>query len=137
MKAIFVTILSTIINIMWILGLIFANIKLFIIAMVLLTMTIIYSIKNFKELDEFFKNLKLKDNDVVEDERTEYINERASVPAFGSLMAISIYTGIAIFTLRNSYPQFELMSYAFIFIGIIGIIIFMICRTYYKKKYGS
>jgi uncharacterized membrane protein len=136
-KAIIATIASSIITTLWVLGLLFADIRFFIVSMAILSITIIFAIKNFKEINEFFKNFKTKDGNIIEDERTEYIEERASVPAFGSVLAINIYAGIAIITLRNSYPQYTTMAYAFFFTGIIGLLTFSITRIYYKKKYSE
>lgn len=69
--------------------------------MIVLMITLIPTIRYYKELDKFFKS---RNGEIIEDERTQYIDERASLPAFGSVMGIIIYAAIAIFTLRNIYP---------------------------------
>lgn len=102
--------------------------------MIVLMITLIPTIRYYKELDKFFKS---RNGEIIEDERTQYIDERASLPAFGSVMGIIIYAAIAIFTLRNIYPQYTSMSYAFFFTAIIGIIIFLISRIYFKRKYSE
>lgn len=133
-KAIITIILSSLVTLLWILGIIFANFNLFIISMIVLMITLIPTIRYYKELDKFFK---IRNGEIIEDERTQYIDERASLPAFGSVMGIIIYVAIAIFTLRNIYPQYTPMSYAFFFTAIIGIIIFLISRIYFKRKYSE
>lgn len=133
-KAIITIILSSLVTLLWILGIIFANFNLFIISMIVLMITLIPTIRYYKELDKFFKS---RNGEIIEDERTQYIDERASLPAFGSVMGIIIYAAIAIFTLRNIYPQYTSMSYAFFFTAIIGIIIFLISRIYFKRKYSE
>lgn len=132
--AIVATILSSIITILWVLGLIFANIDLFILAMIILAITIIPTIKYYKDLSEFFKT---RNGEVVEDERKEYINEKAILPAFASMLVVSIYSAVAIFTLRNVYPQYTIVEYALFIIVIISFIAYTISTIYYKRKYGS
>ncbi len=133
-KVIITIILSTLVTFTWVLGIIFANFNLFIVSMILFIIVLIPTIKYYKELDEFFKS---RNEEIIEDERTRYIDEKASLPAFGSVMAIVIYVAIAIFTLRNVYPEYIIIAYAFSFTAFIGIIIYLISRTYFKRKYSN
>ena len=125
-------ILSITETILWVLGIIFANINLFILAMILLLISIYPAIKYFNEISEFFKKRK---GEIIEDERTEHIEEKATLIAFASIIAVSIYVGVAIFTLRYVYPEYLNLAYPFFIIVIIGLISYMISRIYYKRKY--
>ena len=133
-KVIITIILSTLVTFTWVLGIIFANFNLFIVSMILFIIVLIPTIKYYKELDEFFKS---RNEEIIEDERTRYIDEKASLPAFGSVMAIVIYVAIVIFTLTNVYPEYIIIAYAFSFTAFIGIIIYLISRTYFKRKYSN
>jgi uncharacterized membrane protein len=127
-------VLSCIATLLWALGLIFANINLFIISMIILLASIFPTIKYYKDIAEFFKS---RNGEVVADERKEHIEEKASLPAFASMLVLSIYSGIAIFTLRDVYPQYTILAYALFVMGIIGLIAYLISSVYYKRKYGS
>ncbi|KZX14721.1 hypothetical protein MBCUT_19630 [Methanobrevibacter cuticularis] len=131
-KVIIAVILSSIISLLWIIGLIIADINLFIIAIILLLITIPFAYKNFDELKEFFRTRK---GEVVEDEREEYIQEQAGYMAFGLSIALNIYIAVAIITLRNLYPQYSPIAYVLIIITLISFIIFTIGKYYYKNKY--
>jgi len=102
--------------------------------MIILATTIYPTIKYYKEVSEFFKS---RNGEVVADERKEHIEEKASLPSFASMLLGSIYSGIAIVTLRNIYPQYTILAYAFFIIAIIGLITYMLSNMYYKRKYGS
>ncbi|MCL2114867.1 MAG: DUF2178 domain-containing protein [Methanobrevibacter sp.] len=127
-------ILSSLTTLSWALGLILANINLFLISMILLAISIIPTIKYYKNISEFFKS---KNGEVVADERKEHIEGKAALPAFAIMLVISIYSGIAIFTLRNTYPQYSLLIYPFFIIATIGFTTYTISNAYYKRKYGS
>ncbi|MDR2967255.1 MAG: DUF2178 domain-containing protein [Methanobacteriaceae archaeon] len=128
------TILSSITTLLWVLGLIFANINLFLLSMIVLAISIIPTIKYYKDIIEFFKT---KNGEVIADERKDFIEEKSSLPSFAMVLVVSLYSGVAIFTLRNVYPQYTMLSYAFFSVFIIGLITFIISETYYKRKYGS
>lgn len=125
--------LSSIVTILWVLGLLFADITLFILAMIVLIISIYPAVKYFKEINEFFKK---RNGQVIEDERTEHIEEKATLPAYGSMIAVSIYAGVAIFTLRDVYPEYINLAYPFFIIPVIGLITYAISRIYYKRKYS-
>lgn len=132
--AIILTILSSIVTILWVLGLIFADINLFIVAMIVLIIAIFPAMKYFSQISEFFRKIN---NKVVDDERTQHIEEKASLPAFGVMIAGSIYAAVAIFTLRNVYPNYTNLAYPFFIIAIIGFISYIISEAYYKRKYSN
>ena len=127
-------ILQSISNLLWILGLIFADINFFIIAMIVSVMYGIPTIKYLKDLTEFFKT---RDGEVVSDERKEHIEEKAALPSYALMIIVSIYSGVAILTLRNSYPEYANLAYPFFIIVILGLISYMMSTAYYKRKYGN
>ncbi|MDL2246655.1 DUF2178 domain-containing protein [Methanobrevibacter sp. OttesenSCG-928-K11] len=120
-------------SISWITGLILANINFFILSLVLLLIVLPYTLKNFNEFQEFFTK---RNGKVIEDERANYINEKAGNMGFGITLAINIYLGVAILTLRNIYPQYSIIAYVLFLLVIISIIIYKIATLYYKKRYS-
>jgi len=125
---------SSLTTLLWALGLIFADINLFILAMIILLISLYPAIKYFNDITEFFKE---REDEVTEDEKTDYIEEKAALPAYVTMLAVSIYAGIAIITLRNIYPEYVNLAYPFFIIGIIGIIANIISKVYYKIKYSD
>ena len=125
--AIIFSILETL---LWALGLIFADINFFIAAMIVLVISIVLAIKYFNQLSEFFRRRK---GEVVEDERTKHIEAKAALPAFVVMLVLCIYSAIAIFTLRNTYPQYIELAYPFVIIGVIGFVVHAIATAYYKR----
>jgi len=131
---ILITTTSSVVTLLWVLGLIFANINLFIIAMIVLLISIYPTIKYFNDIKELFK--KRRNGKIVEDERTEHIEEKAAYLTFGLTTAVSIYGGIAIITFRNIYPEYVNLAYPFFIIAILGLIVYTLIRVYYKRKYS-
>lgn len=127
-KLIVVSGLSGITSVLWIIGLILADINLFLIAMVVLIINLIIFIKNMDEIKNSIKSQ-------IDDERTEYIKRKSSETSFGVLIALNIYLGIAIITLRNIYPEYLITGYFLIITTVIGIITYAIVEKYYKSKY--
>jgi len=133
---IMITITSSVVTLLWVLGLIFANINLFILAMIVLLASIYPTIKYYNDINEFFKKRKNSNSNIVEDERTEHIEEKAGYLTFGLITAVSIYGGIAIITFRNIYPECVNLAYPLFIIAILGLIVNTIIRVYYKRKYS-
>ena len=127
-------VLSSLSTLLWVLGLIFAEINLFIIAMILSAISLVPTMKFYSEITEFFK---LRNGEVIDDERKQFIEGKASLASFATMLVISIYSGIAILTLRNLYPQYTILAYAFLSVGIIGLLAFTLSKAYYNIKYGS
>jgi uncharacterized membrane protein len=125
---------SFITTLLWTLGLIFANINLFIISMIMVVISFIPAIKYYKVITGFFKT---KNGEIVADERKEHIEEKATLPAYAVMLSVSIYSGIGLITLRNIYPEYVNLAYPFIIIVILGLISYMISNLYYKRKYGN
>lgn len=132
--SIIIIILSCLVTLLWVLGLIFANINLFILAMCVLLITAFPTIKYFNQINEFFRK---RNGKVIEDERTENIEAKASLPGFASIMVVSIYSVVAIFTLRNIYPEYVNFAYPFLIITVIGFVSYIISQMYFKRKYSA
>ena len=131
-KVIMMVIFSGIVSLTWILGLIFANIDYFLLAMVILLISLIPAFKYFDEINEYFKK---RGDKVVEDERIEYMQGKAGNISFGIFIAFMLYCGIAMLTLRNVYPEYTLSSYIILLLSVIGLIIYITILQYYKRKH--
>lgn len=121
---------STIQTIFWIAGLVLANVTLVLLAVVITLLVIppVYIHRN--EISEMFQRDK-----IVEDERTQLINEKSSTIALGALIGTIIYGGLIIVSLRYIYPQFLVTGYVLLITALLGVVITFISRTYYKWRY--
>ncbi len=131
-SGLFIKILSVFITGLWIAGLLLANIYIVILAAVLLIAlsTVLYiNRNNLKEI--FQKDSKA----IVEDERTQLINEKAATMTLGILIAVVIYAGIIIVALRNSHPQFLQAGYTLFIVAVFCFILYFVSRAYYMRKY--
>jgi uncharacterized membrane protein len=128
-------IISSTTTLLWILGLIFADINLFILAIILSIISLIFLKSTYlNQIGEFFS---IRDGKVVDDERTQYIEAKSSTISFAAVVAVSIYSIIGIFTLRNVYPQYIDLAYPLIIIVVIGVIANIISKVYYTLKYSD
>ena len=119
-------------TVFWITGLILANVALVVLALIITisVIPVVYIHRN--EISEMFQRDKDK---IVEDERTQLINEKSSTISLGALIGTIIYIGLIIVSLRNVYPQFLITGYVLLITAILGVIITFISRTYYKWRY--
>ncbi len=131
-SGLFIKILSVFISALWFAGLILANIYIIILAIILLSALAIVLYINRDNLKEIFQG---NSTVIIEDERTQLINEKAATMTLGILIAIVIYSGIIIIALRNSYPQFLQAGYTLMIVGISCVIIYFLSRFYYTRKY--
>jgi len=123
---------SAIQTILWVTGLIFANVKLVILAIIVILAVLPTIYIHRDNIGEMFK----KDQDkIVEDERTQLINEKSSTITLGALIGIIIYSGLIIISLRNIYPEFLLTGYILLITALCGVILNIISRIYYRRKY--
>jgi len=131
-SGLFIKILSVFISGLWIAGLLLANIYIIIIAIVLLIAlsSVLYIHRD--NLEELFQG---NSNIIVEDERTQLINEKAATMTLGILIAVAIYIGIIIIALRNNYPQFLLAGYTLLLAALFCFILYFASRAYYSRKY--
>ncbi len=131
-SGLFIKILSVFISGLWIAGLVLANIYIIILAIVLLIPlgAVLYTHRD--NLEEIFQG---NSNVIVEDERTQLINEKAATMTLGILIAVIIYAGIIIIALRNIYPQFLQAGYILLIVAFFCFILYFTSRAYYSRKY--
>ncbi len=131
-SGLFIKILSVFITGLWIAGLVLANIYIILLAIIFLSAEGIILYINKDNLKEIFQS---DSTVIVEDERTQLINEKAATMTLGILIAIIIYAGIIIIALRDVYPQFLQSGYTMFAVGIFCFILYFSSRFYYTRKY--
>jgi uncharacterized membrane protein len=122
---------SLIQTVLWIAGLILANVTLVVMAIIITIAILPLVYIHSDEIKEMFQ----RDNKIVEDERTQMIDEKSSTLAFGAFIGSIIYVGLIIVSLRNIYPQYLVTGYALLITAIFGLILLIVSRSYYKWKY--
>ena len=131
-SGLFIKILSVFITGLWFAGLILGNIYVIILAIILLSAKGVVLYINRDNLEEIFKG---DGKVIVEDERTQLINEKAATMTLGILIAVMFYAGIIIIALRNSYPQFLQAGYTLFIVAFSCFILYFVSRAYYGRKY--
>ncbi len=131
-SGLFIKILSAFITGLWIAGIILGNIFIIILALVLLAAESIVLYIHRDDLKEIFQG---DSSVVVEDERTQLINEKAATMTLGILIAVILWVGIVIMALRNSYPQYLQIGYTLFAVAILCFILYFSARTFYSRKY--
>lgn len=131
-SGLFLKILSVFITGLWFAGLVLANIYVVILAIILLSALGIVLYINRDHLKEIFEG---DSTVIVEDERTQLINEKASTMTLGILIAVMIYAGIILFAIRSSYPQFIQAGYTLFAVAVFCFILYFSSRAYYSRKY--
>jgi len=123
---------SAIQTVLWVAGLILANVKLVISALIIIVaiLPLVYVHRN--DISEMFQR---DSNKIVEDERTQLINDKSSTLTLGVLIGTIIYVGLIIVSLRNVYPQFLFTGYTLLITALFGLVIFIISSSYYKRRY--
>jgi uncharacterized membrane protein len=119
-------------SVLWIAGLIFANVGLVIAAIIIVIAILPMVYLNRADITAMFQRDKYQ---IVEDERTQMINEKSSTIALGAFIGTIIYVGLILVALRNVYPQFLITGYVLLLTALFGLIISIISRTYYKRRY--
>ena len=123
---------SAIQTVLWVSGLILANVTLVILALIITIAILPVVYINRDNITEMFQRDKDK---IVEDERTQLINEKSSTITLGAFIGTIIYVGLIIVSLRNVYPQFLITGYVLLITALFGVILTIITRTYYKRRY--
>lgn len=131
-SGLFIKILSVFITGLWFAGLILANIYVIAVAIILLSALGIVLYINRDHLGEIFQG---DSKVIVEDERTQLINEKASTMTLGILIAVMIYVGIILIAIRSSYPQFLQAGYTLFAAAVFCFILYFTSRAYYTRKY--
>ena len=122
---------SAIQTVLWVAGLVLANVTLVVLALIttIAILPVVYIHRD--DITEMFQN----NDEIVEDERTQLINEKSSTIALGAFIGTIIYVGVIIVSLRNIYPQFLVTGYVLLVTALFGFILSIISRTYYKMRY--
>jgi len=131
-SGLFLKILSVFITGLWIAGLILGNISIIILAIILLIALSVVLYIHRDNLQEIFQT---DSNVIVEDERTQLINEKAATMTFGIFVAVIIYTGIVLIALRDSYPQLSQAGYTLFLAAVFCFILYFTSRAYYSRKF--
>jgi uncharacterized membrane protein len=119
-------------TVLWVAGLLLADVTLIILALIIVIASLPVVYIHRDDITEMFQ----RDNDqIVEDERTQLINEKSSTITLGALIGTIIYLGVIIVSLRNIYPQILFTGYVLLITALFGIILYFIFRTYYKMRY--
>ena len=119
-------------SILWIIGIISANVLNFICSIIILLIIGIISIKNYSQLNDFFTR---RNGKVTEDEMSKLIDGKSSIATCTISVALFLYMGIGILTLRNIYPDIINIGLTLIIASVIQIIIGLISNFYYKNKF--
>ena len=119
-------------SVLWIAGLILANVGLVIAAIIIVIAILPMVYIHRDDITAMFQRDKDK---IVEDERTQMINEKSSTIALGAFIGTIIYVGLILVALRNVYPQYLVTGYVLLITALFGLIISIISRTYYKRRY--
>ena len=131
-KAFLMFLIFILASVTWLIGIIFADFRFFILGGIILCFLSVYIFKNREDL----KTVKDDHGDVMEDERNNFINEKAGNITFEIMIALIVFVGIAILTLRDSFPQYLTIAYTLLLLAIIIFIINRIAKFYYKKMYN-
>ena len=121
---------SSLQTVFWVVGILLADVFLVILALIT-TITILPVV--YVHRDDI--TVMFQGDKIVEDERTQLINEKSSTIALGAFIGAIIYVGLIIVSLRNIYPQFLVTGYVLLITALFGLILSIISRTYYKRRY--
>lgn len=131
-SGLFIKILSVFISALWIAGLILGNIFIILLSIILLIAlsTVLYIHKD--NLKEIFQG---NSDVIIEDERTQLINEKAATMTLGIFLAVIIWAAIIVAALRGTYPQYLPVAYILFAAGIFCFVLYFGSRAYYGRKY--
>lgn len=134
-KVIIICALSLIESILTLISLITANITIFLIALVMVLINLIFAFKNFELLQKYFTSDMFCSGRFQEDERTNFIDNKASTATLGISVATIIYVAVGILVLRNTHPELQMVGYTLV-ATIMGILMIHIITTkHYKHQY--
>ena len=131
-SGLFIKIFSALITGLWIAGIILGNFYVIILALIFLAAlcTVLYIHRdNLKEIFQGDSSV------IIEDERTQLINEKAATMTLGILIAMVVWTAIVIFAVRNNYPQYLPVGYTLLAVAIFCFVLYFSSRAYYTWKY--
>lgn len=125
-------IVSVFVSGLWIAGLIIGNVYLVLLAIAITLVEIPFVYIQRDKLKEMFQRT---DKMVVEDERTQLINDKSATMALGIFVAVTLYAAIIILALRNSFPEWTYVGYTLIVAAVLNLVFYSIARLYYSRKY--
>ncbi|MDP3623806.1 MAG: DUF2178 domain-containing protein [Methanobacteriaceae archaeon] len=125
-------IVSVFVTGLWVAGLVIGNIYLVLLAILIVVVEIPIVYIKRDNLKAMFQE---SDGKVVDDERTQFINEKASSMTLGIFIAVIMYVAIILLALRNSFPEWTLSGYTLIASAVSCLLIYGISRVYYSRKY--
>ncbi|MCE5215051.1 MAG: DUF2178 domain-containing protein [Methanobacterium sp.] len=131
-SGLFIKILSVFIVGLWIISIILSNLYIVIMAVILSCAlgTVLYIHRsNLKEI------LKGNSNILVEDERTQFINEKAATMTLGISQMMILWVGIIIINFKNEYPSSLPISCTLFIITAFCIVLYLFARIYYNRKF--
>ena len=123
-------IVSAIQTVLWVSGLILANVTLVVLALIITIAILPVVYIHRDDIKEMFQ----RDDKIVEDERTQLINEKSTI-TLGAFIGVIIYVGLIMVSLRNVYPQYLFTGYVLLITALFGLILSIISRIYYKWRY--
>jgi len=121
---------SVVQSVLWIFGLLFANIWFVLAAIIVVLIILPLVYRHRDDISTMFQG-----KNILEDERTELINEKSSTVTLGVLIATILYVGLIIVSLRNSFPDLQLAGYTLFATAVFALIVNTISRLYYKRRY--
>jgi uncharacterized membrane protein len=131
-SGLFIKIVSVFITGLWITGIILGDVYVVLLALLLLAgLGMVLYIHRDKLKEIFYGDGSV----IVEDERTQLINEKSATMTLGILIAVIIWVGIVIMALRTSYPQYLSVGYTLFTVSIFCLILYFSARTYYARKF--
>lgn len=116
---------------LWVAGLIIGNVYLVLLGILIVIIELPFVYIKRDDMKEMFEN----NDKIIEDERTQLINEKAATATLGIFIAVIMYVGIIILAIRNSFPEWTLAGYTLICSTIFCLIVYLISRIYYARKY--
>lgn len=131
-SGLFIKILSVFITGLWIAGIILGNVYVILLALVLLVALSIVLYIHRDNLKEIFQS---DGSVIVEDERTQLINEKAATMTLGILVTVIMWAGIVIVAIRTNYPQYLSIGYTLFAVIVFCFILYFSARTYYTWKF--
>jgi len=131
-SGLFIKILSAFITGLWIAGIILGNIYVIVLVLIITAALGIVLYIHRGNLKEIFQG---NASAIVEDERTQLINEKAATMTLGILIAVIIWVGIIIIALRTSYSQYLSVGYTLFAVAIFCFILYFSARIYYMRKF--
>ena len=120
-------------------GAVFGNLYLILLVIIMFMIELPYLYIHRDDLREILPGTgdKIALNPLLglKDERAQIINEKAITLTFAIFSSVILFLGISIVTLRNYYPQYLLAGYTLLLSVLFCLVLYLLSRTYYGRKY--